>query len=154
MSTAPISLHLILELSLALYNHDHTVTLVCHWSMYTYVTQGGINWCHRDQDLKSAEPKAKNELRTKKKQKNNQRKWRKVKNHRSFFTKLSKKRHAKNLTFQIFFTNTKVAIAQLQWFMQLTTHKKIQGKSWTHHHRSITSDFETISANSQEQNLQ
>ena len=74
MSTAPISLHLIVELSLALCNHNHAVTLVCHWSTYAYVTQGHINWCHRDLDLESAEPKAKNELRTNKKQKNNQRK--------------------------------------------------------------------------------
>ena len=106
MSTTLISLHLIVELSLAPHNYDHAVTLVCHWSTYAYVTQGHINWCCRDKDLKSAEPKAKNELRTNKKQKNNQRKQRKVKNHRSFFTKLSKTKHAKNLTFQIFFTNT------------------------------------------------
>ena len=95
MSTTPISLHLIVELSLAPHNHDHAITLVCHWSMYAYVTEGRINWCCRDQDLKSAEPRAKNELRTNKKQKNNQRKQRKVKNHRSFLTKLSKKTHKK-----------------------------------------------------------
>ena len=74
MSTALISLHLIVELSLAPHNHDHAITLVCHLSMYAYVSQGHINWCRGDQDLKSAEPKAKNELRTNKKQKNNQRK--------------------------------------------------------------------------------
>ena len=74
MSTTPISLHFIVELSLAPCNYDHAVTLVCHWSMYAYATQGRINWCHRDQDLKSAEPKAKNESRTNTRPKNNQRK--------------------------------------------------------------------------------
>ena len=59
MSTAPISLHIIVELSIALHYHNHTVTLVCHWSTCELSTQGNINWCHRDEDLKTAEPRGK-----------------------------------------------------------------------------------------------
>ena len=61
MRTTSISLHNIVELSIALRNHDHAITLVCHWSTYSYGSQECINWCRRDQDLKSVEPKAKNE---------------------------------------------------------------------------------------------
>ena len=44
MSTAPISLHNIVELSLALllHNYDHTATLVCQQSTYAHRTQRRI----------------------------------------------------------------------------------------------------------------
>ena len=42
MSTTPISLHNIVELSLALRNYDHATTLICQRSTYPHCTQKRI----------------------------------------------------------------------------------------------------------------